>query len=274
VRVATRLPSRTRPKNRDHLSAVLPTPPPSKSASDDGFPVRPKRVAKSTKSSPNDEAPCRVANSKDIALPAPYQSNNTTSIPTSTPATTPTADNASHQPGAAMMPRIQMFAKKPESSTTSKSKGGGMTNELRSLVQLNASMKSKRHVTTVYVPTSLGTEAIIKSYPYRVLPSSQPYSLPLVVGWDQRDVAARGLLDPYERSHPLHTAEEDSSNKSDDMGEEEKMYAEARKRLKEAERVERFHMQALILARNRTEEARRALEEQEKVYSLRSRLIR
>ena len=58
------------------------------------------------------------------------------------------------------------------------------------------------------------------------------------------------------------------------MSEEEKRYAEAKSRLEEAERVERFHMQALILARNRTEDARRALEEQDKVYDLRSRLIR
>jgi hypothetical protein len=116
--------------------------------------------------------------------------------------------------------------------------------------------------------------ATIKSCPHRVLPSNQPYSLPLVVGWDQRDVAARGLLDPYERSHPSFDIEDDSSNKMEDMGEEEKKYAEAKRRLEEAERVERFHMQALILARNRTEEARRALEEQDKVYDLRSRLIR
>lgn len=95
--------------------------------------------------------------------------------------------------------------------------------------------------------------------------------MPLVVGWDQRDVAARGLLDPYEFSRPV---EDSSGHKKEDMGEEEKYYAEAKRRLEEAERVERFHMQALILARNRTEEARRALEEQDKVYSLRSRLIR
>ena len=149
-----------------------------------------------------------------------------------------------------------------------------MSNELKSLTQLNASMRSKRHVTSVYVPVSLLTENTIKLPPYRVLPSSQPYSLPLVVGWDQRDVAARGLLDPYERSKPPSTAENDSSNQKEDMDEEEKQYAEAKRRLEEAERVERFHMRALILARNRTEEARRALEEQDKVYSLRSRLIR
>jgi hypothetical protein len=98
--------------------------------------------------------------------------------------------------------------------------------------------------------------------------------LPLVVGWDQRDVAARGLLDPYERSRPSYPVEDNSSSKKEDMDEEEKKYAEAKRRLEEAERVERFHMQALILARNRTEEARRALEEQDKVYNLRSRLIR
>lgn len=95
--------------------------------------------------------------------------------------------------------------------------------------------------------------------------------MPLVVGWDQRDVAARGLLDPYEFSRPV---EDSSSHKKEVMREEEKNYAEAKRRLEEAERVERFHMQALILARNRTEQARRALEEQDKVYSLRSRLIR
>jgi len=99
--------------------------------------------------------------------------------------------------------------------------------------------------------------------------------LPLVVGWDQRDVAARGLLDPYERSRSPCHIEGDSNNQKEDRGEEEeKKYSEAKKRLEEAERVERFHMQALILARNRTEEARRALEEQDKVYDLRSRLIR
>ena len=121
---------------------------------------------------------------------------------------------------------------------------------------------------------SLFTEGTIKLYPYRVLPSSQPYSLPLVVGWDQRDVAARGLLNPYEYSRPSHVEDSSSSHKKEDMDEDEKNYAEAKRRLEEAERVERFHMQALILARNRTEEARRALEEQDKVYSLRSRLIR
>lgn len=68
--------------------------------------------------------------------------------------------------------------------------------------------------------------------------------------------------------------DDDGSNKMDDTSEEEKKYAEAKRRLEEAERVERFHMQALILARNRTEDARRALEEQDKVYDLRSRLVR
>jgi len=121
---------------------------------------------------------------------------------------------------------------------------------------------------------SLLTDSTIKSYPYRVLPSSQPYSLPLVVAWDQRDVAARGLPDLYERSHPPHPVEDDSGHRKEDMDEEEKKYAEAKRRLEEAERVERFHMQALILARNRTEEARRALGEQDKIYNLRSRLIR
>ena len=96
----------------------------------------------------------------------------------------------------------------------------------------------------------------------------------MVVGWDQRDVAARGLLDPYERSQPSYPVEDDSSNKKDDVDEEAKKYSEAKKRLEEAERVERFHMQALIIARNRTEEARRAFEERDKVYNLRSRLIR
>lgn len=114
----------------------------------------------------------------------------------------------------------------------------------------------------------------LKHAPHRVPPSSQPYSLPLVVGWDQRDVAARGLLDPWERSRPPYPVDDDSSNKREDISEEDKKYAEAKRRLEEAERVERFHMQALILARNRTEEARRALEEQDKVYDLRSRLIR
>ena len=121
---------------------------------------------------------------------------------------------------------------------------------------------------------SFFVKASIKSCPHRVPPSSQPYSLPLVVGWDQRDVAARGLLDPWERSRPSYPVDDDSSNKKEDVSEEDKRYAEAKRRLEEAERVERFHMQALILARNRTEEARRALEEQDKVYDLRSRLIR
>lgn len=106
----------------------------------------------STKSSINDEAPRRVANlTKDVATPPPCQLKNTTPIPT--PAPTPAANNASHQPGAAggviAVPRIQMFPKKPESSSGSKHKGGGMTNELKSLTQLNASIKSKRHVTSV-----------------------------------------------------------------------------------------------------------------------------
>ena len=145
----TRLPSRRRPKNRDRLSAALPTPPPSKSASDDGLPTRPKRVAVSTKSSTNDNVPRRVASlMQDVATPTSYQPNNTTPIPTSTPTTTNTS-----QPSAATavvaVPRIQMFTKKPESSGSSKSKGGGMTNELKSLTQLNASMRSKRHVTNV-----------------------------------------------------------------------------------------------------------------------------
>ena len=121
---------------------------------------------------------------------------------------------------------------------------------------------------------SLFIEASNKFSPHRIPPSSQPYSLPLVVGWDQRDVATRGLLDPYERSRPSHSVDDDGSNKMDDTSEEEKKYAEAKRRLEEAERVERFHMQALILARNRTEDARRALEEQDKVYDLRSRLVR
>ena len=121
---------------------------------------------------------------------------------------------------------------------------------------------------------SIFIAASIKSFPHRIPPSSQPYSLPLVVGWDQRDVAARGLLDPYERSPPSYPVDDDSSNKKEYISEEEKKYAEAKRRLEEAERVERLHMQALILARNRTEEARRALEEQDKVYDLRSRLIR
>ena len=81
----------------------------------------------------------------DIATPV---ANNTSPIPASTSAT-----SAAPQPGAASpvtaVPRIQMFPKKPESSSSSKSKGGGMTNELKSLTQLNASMRSKRHVTDV-----------------------------------------------------------------------------------------------------------------------------
>jgi len=214
----------------------------------------------------------RVANStKGIATPAPCQFGRTIPIPPSTPA----ANNVPHRPGTASavieVPRIQMFTKKPESSSSSRPKGGGMTNELKSLTQLNASIRSKRHVTNVYVPLSLFIEATNKLYLHRVLPSSQPYSLPLVVGWDQRDVAARGLLDPYEPSRAPIPVEDD---RREDMDEEEKKYAEAKRRLGEAERVERLHMQALILARNRTEEARRALEEQEKVYDLRSRLIR
>lgn len=132
------------------MSAVLPTPPPSKSASDDGLPSKPTRVAMSTKASVNDEAPRRVAElTKDIVTPPLRQLKNTTPVPTPTPA----ANNASHQPGTASgaiaAPRIQMFTKKPESSSGSRSKGGGMTNELKSLTQLNASMKSKRHVTSV-----------------------------------------------------------------------------------------------------------------------------
>lgn len=85
---------------------------------------------------------------KGITTPAPHQPNNTTPIPTPTPATSDTS-----QPGAGnaviAVPRIQMFTKKPESSGSSKSKGGGMANELKSLTQLNASMRSKRHVTNV-----------------------------------------------------------------------------------------------------------------------------
>jgi len=83
---------------------------------------------------------------KDNATPAPYQSKNTPLIPTSTAATS----NASGATTAVIaVPRIQMFTKKPESSGGSRSKGGGMTNELKSLTQLNASMRSKRHVTSV-----------------------------------------------------------------------------------------------------------------------------
>jgi len=104
----------------------------------------------STKLSLNGEAPRRMANlMKDNATPAPYQSKNTPLIPTSTAATS----NVSRQPGATTaviaVPRIQMFTKKPESSGGNRSKGGGMTNELKSLTQLNASMRSKRHVTSV-----------------------------------------------------------------------------------------------------------------------------
>jgi hypothetical protein len=148
----TRLPSRPRPKIHHHLSAVLPTPPPSKSPSDDGLPTRSKRVARSRKLGNRDGVPRRVANlMKDTPTPVPYQSNNTTSISTSIPGTS----NAPHQPGVATaVPRIQMFAKKPESSGSSRPKGGGMANELKSLTQLNASMRSKRHITSVCVPVS------------------------------------------------------------------------------------------------------------------------
>jgi len=106
----------------------------------------------SLKSSINNEIPRRVANlTKDVATPPPCQVKTATPIPTSTPA--PAANNTPHQPsaggGVIAAPRIQMFTKKPESSSSSKHKGGGMSNELRSLTQLNASMKSKRHVTSV-----------------------------------------------------------------------------------------------------------------------------
>ena len=104
----------------------------------------------STKANINNEAPRRVADStKGIITPPLCQPENTTSIT----APIPTANNASRQPSAASgviaAPRIQMFTKKPESSSGSRSKGSGMANELKSLTQLNASIKSKRHVTSV-----------------------------------------------------------------------------------------------------------------------------
>ena len=101
----------------------------------------------SAKASINDEVPRRVAGlTKGIVTRPLCQLDNTTSIPTPTP----TVNNASHQPGATTgVPRIQMFTKKPESSSGSRPKGSGMANELKSLTQLNATIKSKRHVTSV-----------------------------------------------------------------------------------------------------------------------------
>jgi hypothetical protein len=151
----------SRLKIPDHQTAILPTPPHSKSSSDDGSRRSPTCVASATKSSISTEAPGRAAKlMKDVPKSALYQPVNTIPISISTPATT----NSFGHPNAATtpitdsaVPRIQMFAKKPQSFGRNRAKGCGLTNELKSLTQLNASMRSKRHVTTLYVPVLLYT---------------------------------------------------------------------------------------------------------------------